>query len=69
MSGYEFSSQAVSWLQRDVLLFANSIGATADELQFLYVSDFASPFSITHLIKFYISRNWIPASRFFLLTL
>lgn len=28
----------VSWLQRDVLLFANSIGVTADELHFLYVS-------------------------------
>jgi hypothetical protein len=26
----------VSWLKRDVLLFANSIGATADELHFLY---------------------------------
>lgn len=36
--GFEYPSQEVSWLKRDVLLFANSIGATADELHFLYVS-------------------------------
>ncbi|KAF4216956.1 hypothetical protein CNMCM8980_008005 [Aspergillus fumigatiaffinis] len=35
-AGYEFPPQEVSWLKRDVLLFANSIGATADELHFLY---------------------------------
>ncbi|GFF34742.1 probable enoyl-CoA hydratase 2 [Aspergillus udagawae] len=35
-AGYEFPAQEVSWLKRDVLLFANSIGATADELHFLY---------------------------------
>lgn len=34
--GFEYQSQEVSWLKRDVLLFANSIGATADELHFLY---------------------------------
>lgn len=34
---YEYPPQEVSWLQRDVLLFANSIGAHADEPQFLYV--------------------------------
>ena len=27
----------VSWLKRDALLFANSIGCKADELHFLYV--------------------------------
>ncbi|KAJ9649458.1 hypothetical protein H2199_000233 [Coniosporium tulheliwenetii] len=34
--GFEFPSYPVSWLKRDVLLFANSIGCTADELHFLY---------------------------------
>lgn len=36
--GYEFPPTPVSWLKRDALLFANSIGATSDELHFLYVS-------------------------------
>jgi peroxisomal enoyl-CoA hydratase 2 len=36
-AGYEFPTEEVSWLRRDVLLFANSIGCTADELHFLYV--------------------------------
>ena len=36
-AGFEYPPQEVSWLKRDVLLFANSIGATADELHFLYV--------------------------------
>jgi hypothetical protein len=36
--GFEFPSFEVSWLKRDLLLFANSIGATyPDELHFLYV--------------------------------
>jgi len=35
--GFEYPPQEVSWLKRDVLLFANSIGATVDELHFLYV--------------------------------
>ncbi|KKK18205.1 hypothetical protein P175DRAFT_0435708 [Aspergillus ochraceoroseus IBT 24754] len=34
--GFEFPAQEVSWLTRDVLLFANSIGATSKELHFLY---------------------------------
>ncbi|KAI9675549.1 MAG: hypothetical protein M1822_008902 [Bathelium mastoideum] len=34
--GFEYPAKAVSWLKRDVLLFANSIGCTADELHFLY---------------------------------
>ncbi|KAI9872319.1 MAG: hypothetical protein M1830_001779 [Pleopsidium flavum] len=34
--GFEYQTKEVSWLKRDVLLFANSIGATADELHFLY---------------------------------
>ncbi|KAJ5585169.1 uncharacterized protein N7459_004969 [Penicillium hispanicum] len=35
-AGHEFPAQEVSWQKRDVLLFANSIGCKADELQFLY---------------------------------
>jgi len=37
-AGHEFSPDAVTWLKRDVLLFAHSIGATVDELHLLYVS-------------------------------
>lgn len=36
-AGYEFPAYPVKWLTRDVLLFANSIGCTRDELQFIYV--------------------------------
>lgn len=36
-AGFEYPTKEVSWLKRDALLFANSIGCTADELQFLYV--------------------------------
>jgi hypothetical protein len=35
--GFEYPVKEVSWLKRDVLLFANTIGCTADELHFLYV--------------------------------
>ncbi|KAL1958220.1 hypothetical protein VTO42DRAFT_4728 [Malbranchea cinnamomea] len=35
-AGHEFPRQDVSWMKRDLLLFANSIGCTADELHFLY---------------------------------
>ncbi|KAI3401717.1 hypothetical protein diail_9381 [Diaporthe ilicicola] len=34
--GFEYPAQPVSWLKRDVLLFANSIGCTSDELHFLF---------------------------------
>lgn len=34
--GFQYPAQPVSWLKRDVLLFANSIGAKNDELHFLY---------------------------------
>ncbi|KAI1032765.1 hypothetical protein LB504_006238 [Fusarium proliferatum] len=34
--GFEYPPVKVTWLQRDVLLFANTIGATVDELHFLY---------------------------------
>lgn len=35
--GFQFPPQEVSWMQRDLLLFANSIGCSPDELHFLYV--------------------------------
>lgn len=35
-AGFQYPAQAVSWTKRDVLLFANSIGCAADELQYLY---------------------------------
>ncbi|GAT21612.1 trimethyllysine dioxygenase TmlH [Aspergillus luchuensis] len=38
-AGHEFPSQEVSWLKRDALLFAYSIGCKADELHFLYLTD------------------------------
>ncbi|MCJ1350574.1 MAG: hypothetical protein MMC33_000555 [Icmadophila ericetorum] len=34
--GFEYPTQEASWLQRDALLFANSIGCKANELHFLY---------------------------------
>ncbi|TVY90243.1 Peroxisomal hydratase-dehydrogenase-epimerase [Lachnellula willkommii] len=35
-AGFEYPRRSVSWLKRDVLLFANSIGVRAEDLQFLY---------------------------------
>merc|ERR1711977_599645 len=35
-AGHEYAPYPVSWYKRDVLLFANSIGCTVDELHFLY---------------------------------
>lgn len=35
---YEYPLKPVAWNERDVLLFANSIGCEPAELQFLYVS-------------------------------
>jgi len=37
-AGHEYDPYEVNWYKRDVLLFANSIGCTVDELHFLYVS-------------------------------
>ena len=34
--GFEYPPTEVTWLKRDVLLFAQSIGCTAEELHFLY---------------------------------
>lgn len=42
-AGHESAPVPVAWLKRDVLLFAASIGAKADELQYLYVSTKQSP--------------------------
>lgn len=36
--GFEYPAIEVAWGKRDLLLFANSIGCTVDELHFLYVS-------------------------------
>ncbi|KAL4789691.1 HotDog domain-containing protein [Aspergillus venezuelensis] len=36
VAGYEFPARQVTWLTRDVLLFAASIGVRADDLHFLY---------------------------------
>jgi hypothetical protein len=41
-AGHEFPAQEVSWQKRDVLLFANSIGVKADELQQLSESRWCS---------------------------
>ncbi|KAI9709745.1 MAG: hypothetical protein M1820_003147 [Bogoriella megaspora] len=35
-AGFQYPPKPVSWLKRDALLFANSIGCTQDELHFLY---------------------------------
>lgn len=57
-AGYNFPPQEVSWLKRDVLLFAHSIGVAADELHLLYVSN---PLAL-HTIMLTIFRNIIPDS-------
>lgn len=42
--GFEFPSFKVTWMKRDLLLFANSIGATyPDELHYLYVRHLRHP--------------------------
>ncbi|KAK6193128.1 hypothetical protein LQW54_012780 [Pestalotiopsis sp. IQ-011] len=37
--GFEYPATEATWLKRDVLLFANSIGCTHEELHFLYELD------------------------------
>ncbi|CZR61982.1 related to multifunctional beta-oxidation protein [Phialocephala subalpina] len=71
-AGFEYPAKEVSWLKRDVLLFANSIGCTADELHFLYelhpnFSAFPTypiilPFKLTHqdVIDFYAAQAATP---------
>ncbi|KAF2813731.1 Thioesterase/thiol ester dehydrase-isomerase [Mytilinidion resinicola] len=70
--GFEFPTFEVTWLKRDVLLFAASIGCTADELHFLYElhPSFAPfptypillPFKHTDadVIDFYARSNAVP---------
>ena len=54
--GFEFPSYEVSWMKRDLLLFATSIGATyPDELQFLYVSGATRP-----IAQRIVDANWHP---------
>lgn len=53
-AGHDFQAYPVSWLKRDVLLFAVSIGATADELHLIYVRD-RPPVASKHLAKVYRS--------------
>lgn len=52
-AGFEYPPVEVSWLKRDILLFAVSIGCTVDELHFLYVRLtlflFSLPCPSTHL--------------------
>ncbi|KAK7752729.1 hypothetical protein SLS62_005281 [Diatrype stigma] len=52
--GFEYPPNEVSWLKRDALLFANSIGCTFDELHFLYV-----PFkgNTQEVIDFYAAQK------------
>jgi len=71
-AGFEYPPKEVAWLKRDVLLFAASIGCTADELQFLYElhPDFAVfptypvilPFKNTtqEVIDFYAAQSETP---------
>jgi peroxisomal enoyl-CoA hydratase 2 len=35
--GFEYPPVKVTWNKRDLLLFAYSVGCTADEIHFLYV--------------------------------
>ncbi|KAI0970313.1 Thioesterase/thiol ester dehydrase-isomerase [Xylaria arbuscula] len=70
-AGFEYPPVEVSWTKRDALLFANSIGCTNDELQFVYELDpnFAVfptypvilPFKTNHtdVIDFYASQKAI----------
>lgn len=59
--GFEYPPQQVSWLKRDVLLFANSIGATADELHLLYVWEQNIPKDEVEMAD-RISRSFTPIS-------
>ncbi|KAI1075815.1 Thioesterase/thiol ester dehydrase-isomerase [Whalleya microplaca] len=38
-AGFEYPPTPVSWTKRDILLFANTVGCTSDELNFLYELD------------------------------
>lgn len=55
--GHEFPAQEVSWVKRDVLLFANSIGITSDELHFLYVQRTPFPYTVREQVSNLTSRS------------
>jgi len=62
-AGHEFPAQEVSWQKRDVLLFANSIGCKADELQFLFVGPLDQQFPV--MFSNGPNRSYILTSRSF----
>ena len=56
-AGFEYPPKSVSWLKRDALLFANSIGCTVDELHFLYVNLSILPVSFPFLFALLASTH------------
>jgi hypothetical protein len=58
--GFEYPVKEVSWTKRDVLLFANSIGATSKELHFLYVRLLLS--TLMNETRSHTPRNCTPTS-------
>lgn len=70
-TAYEFPPQKVSWLKRDLLVFANTIGCVTDELHFLFVSSIclATSWLSQHMNTANIChRNFIPSLQPFQLT-
>ncbi|KAK0378579.1 CAP-Gly domain-containing protein [Colletotrichum limetticola] len=57
--GFEYPRQPVSWVKRDVLLFANTIGATDDELHFLYATNTEPAFKgdTQEVVDFYAAQK------------
>lgn len=50
-AGFEYPPVEVSWLKRDALLFAVSIGGSIDDLPFVFVSDHFKAYEIMRLQK------------------
>ena len=65
--GFEYPPVEVSWLKRDALLFANSIGCTPDELHFLYVGALYPIIPSSPLATHSLARSLIPTLPSFLL--
>lgn len=57
--GFEYPSVPTAWLKRDALLFAASIGATDQELHFLYVRVLDRPRAIYYELSL---RNFSPGT-------
>ncbi|KAK1844799.1 CAP-Gly domain-containing protein [Colletotrichum chrysophilum] len=57
--GFEYPRQEVSWVKRDVLLFANTVGCTDQELHFLYATDNPLAFkgNAQDVIDFYAAQK------------